>query len=89
LPLNLYPEQGRNLCQTKVQNIIIRQSTTQKLLNNADQPSHHNKEAAKHYTSGNHEKACHHVHLAHAHNQHVHQHSNEAAKSHLENHEKK
>lgn len=51
--------------------------------------AHHHGEAAKHYEAGRHEKAAHHAHTARGHATHARYHSEEAAKSHAEEHGKK
>jgi hypothetical protein len=48
--------------------------------------AHHHREAAKHYEGGDHEKAGHHAHVAHAHGLHAAHHAQEAAKHHAEHH---
>jgi hypothetical protein len=48
--------------------------------------AHHHREAAKHYDDGEHEKAGHHAHIAHAHGLHATHHAHEAAKQHAEHH---
>jgi hypothetical protein len=48
----------------------------------------HHEEAAKHHEAGKHETAAHHAQLAHGHQAHATHHAAEAAKSHIEHHEK-
>jgi hypothetical protein len=48
--------------------------------------AHHHREAARHYDAGDHEKAGHHAHVAHAHGLHATHHGHEAAKHHAEKH---
>jgi len=42
--------------------------------------------AKRHYETGDHEKAGHHAHVAHAHGLHATHHGHEAAKHHAEHH---
>ena len=73
----------KRLYQSKLPNIIKRhQSVISMRLANFG-------EAAKHYEAGKHEKAAHHAHTARAHAVHAREHSEEAAKVHLEAHGKK
>ena len=56
---------------------------------NSDHAANHHREAAKHYKSGENERAAHHAHAAHGHSLHANHYAKESGKTFAsENHQK-